>query len=154
MSFLLCMCPTHYDYPRAFIARKNDCKLNTFFTTFQTFFQLFSLLHYFSFKSVFCANTKLTFNPTFRWNEEWGIRKDAVEWVQRSNLFELCRAWASSAKPIRSCHAGCKHGRWTMDDVRCIFPNYALWIKLILNPFGLTSHFTCFNKNEEEPKRG
>ena len=55
-------------------------------------------------------------------NEEWGVRKDAVEWVQRSNLFELCRAWASSAKPIRSCHAGCKHVRWTMDDVRCIFP--------------------------------
>ena len=46
-------------------------------------------------------------------NEEWGVRKDAVEWVQRSNLFELCRAWASSAKPIRSCHAGCKHVRWT-----------------------------------------
>ena len=38
-----------------------------------------------------------------------GMRRDAVERVQRSNLFELCRAWASSAKPIRSCHAGCKN---------------------------------------------
>ena len=33
---------------------------------------------------------------------ELGMRKDAVERVQRSNLFELCRAWASSAKPIRN----------------------------------------------------
>ena len=30
------------------------------------------------------------------------MRKDAVERVQRSSLFELCRAWASSAKPMRN----------------------------------------------------
>ena len=41
--------------------------------------------------------------------DKWGVRKDAIERVQKSNLFELCQAWASSAKPIRSCHAGCKH---------------------------------------------
>ena len=41
--------------------------------------------------------------------DKWGVRKDAVEWVQRSNLFELCRAWASSAKPTMGCHAGCKN---------------------------------------------
>ena len=28
---------------------------------------------------------------------EWKV-KDAIEWVQRSNWFELCRPWVSSAK--------------------------------------------------------
>ena len=95
------------------VSRRTRLQIKYIFYYSPNIFSTFFTFTLFFFQIRFLYKRKLTFNPTFRWNEEWGIRKDAVEWVQRSNLFELCRAWASSAKPIRSCHAGCKHVRWT-----------------------------------------
>ena len=55
-------------------------------------FQTFIFLFKFRKLNLFGIEGKLKGSYRYAW-------KDAIKWEQRSNLFELCRAWASSAKP-------------------------------------------------------
>jgi len=67
--------------PKGFQRSEEQLQIKSIFYYIPNIFSTFFNYTLFFFQIRFLCKHKLTFNPTFRWNEELGIRKDAVERV-------------------------------------------------------------------------